>query len=270
MSSFYTLTYSEAVKGWPSFYSFNPDMMIGMNQYFYTFKKGNLYEHNTSVLRNTFYGIYTPSMIKSVFNEVPIENKVFKTLILEGDSGWAAQLVTDIQNSGFVESGWFEKKEGTLFAFIRNSGNSGAVSTSPGEYPLRSANGIGVTTAVLGTTNNPILRFDTNVRIGSILNIGDLVYFALPPNLDNPQLAGRLITKNINPQTGQNELVLDATLGGAIAPIPSQTAFFLAIKDSVAESHGVLGHYCVFELTNDLTTPTELFVVKSNIMKSFP
>ena len=33
----YTLTFSESVQGWPSFYSYNPDMILGMNQYLYTF-----------------------------------------------------------------------------------------------------------------------------------------------------------------------------------------------------------------------------------------
>ena len=36
----YTISYSEEAKGWPSFYSFLPDFMIGMNSYFYTFKNG--------------------------------------------------------------------------------------------------------------------------------------------------------------------------------------------------------------------------------------
>ena len=31
----YTLSYSESSKGWPSFYSFTPEFMIGMNSFFY-------------------------------------------------------------------------------------------------------------------------------------------------------------------------------------------------------------------------------------------
>ena len=44
----YTLTYNPDASGmlskeggWPSFYSFMPDYMIGMNNYFYSFKRGN-------------------------------------------------------------------------------------------------------------------------------------------------------------------------------------------------------------------------------------
>ena len=39
----YTITYDndEQVKGWPSFYSYYPDWMQGMNNFFYTFKVGS-------------------------------------------------------------------------------------------------------------------------------------------------------------------------------------------------------------------------------------
>jgi hypothetical protein len=42
------------------------------------------------------------------------------------------------------------------------------------------------------------------------------------------------------------------------------------IKNSVAESHGVLGHYCVFTLENSNTDKVELFAAESEIMKSYP
>ena len=53
----YTLTYSQSSKGFPSFYSFYPDWMIGMNNYFYSFKGGNLYRHNVNETRNNYYGV---------------------------------------------------------------------------------------------------------------------------------------------------------------------------------------------------------------------
>ena len=37
-----TLSYSDGVKGWPSFYSFLPDYLIGMNSFFYSFHQGQL------------------------------------------------------------------------------------------------------------------------------------------------------------------------------------------------------------------------------------
>jgi len=84
----YTLTYDEGVQGFPSFYSYQPEWMIGMNNYFYTFKGGNLYRHNVNESRNTFYNTTHNSTVQSVFNDQPLENKLFKTINLEGDKAW--------------------------------------------------------------------------------------------------------------------------------------------------------------------------------------
>ena len=63
-----TLSYSTGAKGWPSFYTYYPDYMIGMNSFFYSFKNGNLYRHNTNETRNNYYGVQGVSTIESVFN----------------------------------------------------------------------------------------------------------------------------------------------------------------------------------------------------------
>ena len=262
----YTLTYSEEAKGFPSFYSYNPDWMIGMNNYFYTFYEGNLYRHNVNEIRNSFYGVQYSSTLKSVFNDVPLENKLFKTLAFEGDSVWESNLITDIQNSGYIDRAWLEKKEQTFFGFVRNIGEIPALAS---EYPLRSLNGIGRSSAVAIGVGTSQVDFALNVSIGNIISIGDILYFAVGPNYDTPQLAGQVTQVNINIRGGINNIVIDTTLSGTV-PIVGQTPYFLFIKNSVAESHGVLGHYCVFDINNDSTSKIELFAVESEVMKSFP
>lgn len=269
----YTLTYSEQAKGWPSFYSYYPDWIIGMNNFLYTFKGGNLYKHNTNPLRNTFYyeywlkaenpqAAFVPTTLKSVFNDVPLENKLFKTLNLEGDAAWSATMITDIQLSGFISAPWFEKKEQSYYAFVRNN--------SLGETYLRSLNGIGRSYLVENPgTNNAIVKFSINplVDIGSIISVGDYVYFGYP----TPELAGPVLSINVNLRAGINEIeVNNSMIEPPTVPIPTNTEYFLYIKNSVAESHGVLGHYCVFTLENTQTDKIELFAAESEVMKSFP
>ena len=53
-------------------------------------------------------------------------------------------------------------------------------------------------------------------------------------------------------------------------PIISNVEYFFYVKNSVAESHGVLGNYCLFELKNNYNTKIELFATESELMKSFP
>ena len=103
----YTLTYDRGVTGFPSFYSYYPDFMMGMNNYFYTWKGGNLYRHNTNETRNNYYGVQYTSQVISVFNDSPLENKLFKTIELGGDDRWDVSLISDQQTTGFIDEDWF-------------------------------------------------------------------------------------------------------------------------------------------------------------------
>jgi hypothetical protein len=244
--------------------------MIGMNNYFYSFKGGNLYRHNVNDNRNTFYQdwwtiigtpleAYKSSTLQSVLNAAILENKLFKTIDLQGDATWAVTLETDLQNSGYIESGWFEKKEAVYFAFIRNN--------SSGQLSLRSVNGIGnsTTRVVFGSTVTVNFSISPLIDIGNIVSVGDYLYFGTSV----PQLAGQITQVNVNYPAGVNNLVVNTSIPGTVA-IPSNTEFFLYIKNSISESHGVLGHYCKFTMENSSTGKIELFAVESEVMKSFP
>ena len=129
-------------------------------------------------------------------------------------------------------------------------------------------NGIARSTPVNGGTQ---VVFDLDYKINNIISIGDMLYFALPPyNVPvTPQLAGQVTQVNYDPLNGINNLVIDNTIVGSV-PIPIQDAYFLFIKNAIAESHGVLGHYCVFDMTNTDTVGINLFTLESEAMKSFP
>ena len=271
----YTLTYSESAQGWPSFYSYYPDWMIGMNNYFYTFKGGELYRHNVNESRNVFYqpwfirlgtpsSAFTPTLLQSVFNTSALENKLFKTINLEGDAPWQALLSTDLQTSGYIQVLWFEKKEASYFAFIRN--------TSTGELFLRSANGIGKSLEITGSGIAVEVDFQiepTPISIGGIISVGDYLYYNLPPFYDSPFLFGEVKDIQVDYPNDINKIIVDTTLSGASVP-SIEDPFIMYVKNSVAESHGVLGHYCIFTLQNFTTQKIELFAVESEVMKSYP
>lgn len=265
----YTLTYSQGVDGWVSFYSYYPDFMIGMNSYFYTFKAGNLYRHNTNSVRNQFYGVSGNSQLTSVFNQSPLENKLFKTLSLQGDDTWTANLETDLQTGGQVLDSYFEKKEQAYFAFIRTTGATPALNE---QYAQRSLNGIGRIDNFDSTVPSAVeINYSISplISIGSIISIGDYLYYALPPSYSSPLLFGQVTDIIVNLKSGINRLIVDATIPSATIP-PIQDPYSLYIKNSVAESHGILGHYCKFVLTNTSGAKIELFATESEVMKSYP
>jgi len=270
----YTLTYDDGVQGFPSFYTYYPDWIQGMNNYLYTFKDGNLYRHNTNERRNNYYGIDYASIMTSVFNDEPLTNKIFKTLALESDDSWSASVNSDQQLGNFIDADDYALKEGGYFGYLR------ALNTEPAsitQYPLRSANGIGNNVSVDITNPAAVqVNFSTTpfVNIGTILSIGDLVY-----TKDNTliTLIGKVINKVVDIQNGDNYLIIDTTIenppgsGNVIGNLPTiRNAYYFFIKNGTAESHGILGHYAVFTLTNDNTGAVELFAVESEVMKSFP
>jgi hypothetical protein len=269
----YTLTFSPGYQGWVSFYSYEPEMIQHMNQYLYTFLNGNLYRHNTNATRNEYYGVAYPSKVTTVLNQEPMVNKIFKTLSYEGNEPWGATLTSDLQTTGFIDSSYFVQKESDWFSFVRNSGTTPADAAQ--EYPLRSVNGIGNTIGAITIGNNVTFSFALTTDIGSIISIGDSIYFGVPvvaPATLTPIYSGTVTTITVNLAAGQNiiQYALD-TAGGGVAP-PSGVDVFYAmfVKNQVAESKGILGHYGELTLTNSLTTHVELFAVKSEAMTSFP
>jgi hypothetical protein len=273
----YTLTYNRDSSslpkyggqgGWPSFYSFFPDFMIGMNSFFYSFKGGNLWRHNTNPQRNNYYGTFTASSITSVFNPIPtLSIKLFKTLSYESnttvvdtnEARWnCTSLLTDLTdgNPGSMLETYFQEKEGEWFSYIRT--NEGTVN-----WQMRSANGIGACIAVSGAANSTKIVFAT--PIGSILNIGDTAYgatLAAGVATTEPFLIGEITAKL------STSITVDASSGGSTVPTVGQ--FIMFIKNAVAESNGARGYFLQFTLKNDSTDPVELFSVGSSVMKSYP
>ena len=165
-----TLSYSDGVKGWPSFYSYLPDFMVGMNSFFYTFHEGNLFRHNTSVTRNQYYEVNYNSSITSVFNVEPQTIKLFKTMSFESDDAWAVTSLSTELSTGSMLSTNFVEKEAEWFSFIRSN-------ASTVNFKLRSTNGIGTLSDLTAVAPLGSFQLKFLVNISSILSIGDTIYY---------------------------------------------------------------------------------------------
>lgn len=246
----YTLTYSELVKGWPSFYSYLPDMMIGMNNYFYSFKNGDLWRHNTGSQRNNFYKTQYTSKIIGVINDEPSVVKTFKTINLESTAPWSCIVTSDL-GSGYIDSTWFDLKEGTYFGHIRRNDNDGILE-------MRSLQGIGSSSNVDSTdTSAVIITF--SFRPDTMISIGDLMYKESGGVLS---LVGQITS------VSGNNIIVDTTVAGG--SVPTVGLFLAYIKNNVAESYGTTGYYIQYEIENDSTSFVEIFSVGSSLFKSYP
>jgi hypothetical protein len=237
-----TLSYTIKGKGWNTFHSFIPDMMVGMNSNLYSFKDGNLYLHNDNETRNNYYGVNYPSKITSIINNAPSETKIFDTIALEGNEAWTCDIVTDL-NTGFITDTFFEEKEGEFYANIRRT--SGTVDTKS-----LAVQGVG---EVLSYTAGVITMTTT---VGSNVCQGDKVY---------KDVAG------VNTEIGTVTSISGSVIN--ISPVvlaPNPTDFLYVAKDSVAESYGLRGYHMTVEMTNNSTSRVELFSVASETIKSYP
>lgn len=249
----YTLTYSEGARGWPSFYSFQPEMMVGMNNYFYSFKGGRLYRHNTGSNRNNFYGTQYPSTITGVINDEPSTVKTFKTISLESTRPFNCTVTSDL-GSGYIDNQWFSLKEGDYYGHIRRNEDDGVLE-------MRSLQGIGSSTGV-NSINPSAVVITFSFRPDSMISVGDKMY---------RQAGGGLsLVGDITAVSGNTITVNTSVSGGSV---PTVGTFLAYIKNNVAESYGTTGYYLQYHLelpTTLSSTFTEIYGIGSSVFKSFP
>ncbi len=107
-----TLSYSEQSKGWVSFKSWYHENGVSLNNSYYTFWHGNIYEHHINETRNNFYGSQRHSSVDVLFNKAPGVIKSFSTLNYEGSQ---ARVTPEINNNpdyydNLVKKGWYVKE----------------------------------------------------------------------------------------------------------------------------------------------------------------
>lgn len=239
-----TITYSTVSEGWNSFWSYKPDWMIELNNVFYTFKNGNIWRQNTNATRNNFYGTQYTSKVKTIFNNNPLENKMFKSLAINSTEPWSVSIATNLETSN-TPSTYFVEKEGFWFSYIRRQDNTIAVKAL-------STQGVG---AVASVTAPNIVNFSFNLDLSS-MSVGDKLY---------KNNSGSLVYLGEITALTTNSITLDITFGG----LPSVADFIICVKNSQVESYGARGVYMNIELESDSTEELELFSISSTVFKSF-
>ena len=148
-----TLSFNQITQGWTSFKSFGPEDGTSMNNEYYTWKDGSMWQHHQDVedtSRNNFYGTQYTSDVTLIFNDQPGSVKSFGTINYEGSQcritpftsqsvtnasgttwnidddeyynlsakvGWYVEsMVTNLQEIGNLE---FKNKEGKWFSVVQ-------------------------------------------------------------------------------------------------------------------------------------------------------
>lgn len=236
----YTLSHSEKSKGWTSFWSYVPELMLKLNNRFYSIKNGQLNIHNEDIGEaNTFYGIKYPSKVNMIINELGSEDKIFKTIVLEGNRPWDVAVATNLANST-IKSTEFQLRESRYFAHTRKNENEN-------DFHGNTVQGIGVIQNVNGLeiTFNAISHF---------VSTGDVLYQL---NGTSNEAIGTIETIEGN--------IITVT---AILTSPIAGLYSFSKKNARIEGSEIRGYYMEVELTNNDSEKVELFAVNTNAAKS--
>lgn len=264
-----TLAFDEGVRGWTSEFTFLPDSGLSLNNKFFTFKNGRIYEHNSSVAnRNTFYGVSNDTIIRFVFNENPVLVKNFKNINFEGTElrtedtagvltpfGWSTELETNLE-TGYIRVDQYVLKEGENYGFVR--GNEETLTDV--DFSSSNVGGIGSFASADGditTTDGATYTFDRPIPIG--IQPDDLIY-GIVSGETNPTIVGSVLSVTNNTITiDRNNPKFVNTLPTDFRN-PTSSDLLIYVKDSQVEKSGIIGYYSVATFTNnDVTRKTELF-----------
>ena len=116
-----TAVFDEGVLGWTSFLSFKPEYGFSLNNFFYTFNTGKLFQHYLGAY-GQFYGVTNDSNVTIVLNTDPSVVKVFQTINYEGATGWQLESMTGSSGDVTLPIGVYQQQdslaglEGALFS----------------------------------------------------------------------------------------------------------------------------------------------------------
>ena len=206
VSSSTTITYSEKAGGWESFKTYHPEQSASINNNYYTWKNGSMWQHYTNEVYNSFYSSTYNSYITTVFNDQPSDVKSFNIINYEGSqarveqfttstidgieyndgeyynleskNGWYCESITTDQQEGEVLE--FKNKEGKWYNAIH--GTSTTLSNlDPSEFSVQGIgtpslvqhdNTVGTFTLTIQQDPNNILSNTTMTSISTEMNSG--------------------------------------------------------------------------------------------------
>ena len=240
-----TVSYAESIKGWPSRKSFVFENGLSMNNKYFTFKNGHIFEHHIGT-RNTFYGVKTDSEVTFLLNQSPANMKNFRTLNYEGDTGWTCDSIVTDQQDGSISS--FIKKENKYYNYISG------VEETESTIDLKALNvqGLGAYTSQAVVGSNRVFTF--NFELNNDMQIGDKLYYV--DGSSNKQDLGKITAIN---KTNKTVTIVNTS------EVPQASAYMFYAKNAKFYTSGLLGYFAETKFKNTSTDSKELYSVGSEI-----
>ena len=243
-----TISFSESINGWTSKKSFIPEAAESIQNKYFTFKNGHIYEHHVGDVCN-FYGSKVTPYVEVILNEAPANMKNFRTLNYEGDSGWTCPNITSDQQDGAVDS--FVNKENKYFNYIRGGSETAAT------IDLKALNvqGIGDWGSNVSAGTN-LRKYTFANAVPEDLQIDDDLYYVHPSTGVNTR---------IGPVTAITSTEVTANFSTTASPPSYPTYFIFYVKQAKWQTSGLLGYHATVKMQNTSSTVKEIYAVGSEI-----
>lgn len=236
----FTVAYDAKSGFWNTFYSYVPERMGYIKNQFFSFKSGRMYNHNSNVTHNYFYGTQYDSKITLVSNANPSMVKSYESISLEGNSPWAGVFTTTDQSSSVAVDA-FDQRERNYYAHI----NRDAL-LSTDNYVS-----IGTVDSVSDTTIN------MTSRINDIpFSFGSAIY-----KVDGSTIADTTLTASSI--SGRKALEANTTVTGI-----GSGDNLLIVSSASIDGDPIRDSFMQIELTNTSTDPIELYSINAIYSKS--
>ena len=166
-----TVSYSENTKGWTTFQSWLQECGTSLNNKYFTFREGDLYQHHDNETRNNFYGVQYHSKVCVIFNDMPSSVKSFSSLSYEGTQsrvllnntddeyynndnidGWYSSHITTDLETGFIPE--FKDKEGKWFNYIKGNKANNLTNLDTKQFSTQGIGRLSTISSVVSSTDN--------------------------------------------------------------------------------------------------------------------
>ena len=253
----FTIAYDIRANYWSTRYSYIPEQIVSLSDSLFTIKGGIIYEHTPAVARNTFYGTAAPSIVEVVANFNPSMVKVYEAISLEGNSGaWSCTMSNSSQNSSIASTIW-QEKEGFYYAPIHQDSTQSPATTSTANI-----------TSVDGTSQFFALGV-VNSASGSVINFKNAINnmsFPVGTTTALYKVSGATLVPlgyRADSRSGEKQITCNATATGVV-----QNDTVVLVAASSIEGDALRDYFLQATLTNNLTTPHELYAVNLIYTKS--
>jgi len=201
--NYFTISFDEGAQGWTSFKSYKQEGGLSLNNTYYTFSSGKLWQHNDeTVNRNTFYGAAAAeSYIEPILNDNPSTIKTFNNISYEGTTGWELDFMqTDISSVGS------EPALENYYAITLQLSGAADNSIITGEQTIYAKQGEVVEWIVTAKPKNADFEFNT---VSDVTLTGTGLTITNPSTITNNNLVFK-----INYTVGIGNETKTATIGG--------------------------------------------------------